>query len=163
MLKTISLWQDLASLVKGTKKTSEADSTEEADFWRYAEPAGKESEPLKRNVLQWRRLILSTKDAVSVFAGQPVQVIGYVDRNKVTEPNLFNLVRPVIRCCLDDAVPLGIPVLLQDTEQLTPGTWLMVTGLLTPLTINQREALVVQPEAIKLISRPEKAYINGVF
>ena len=163
MLKKVSLWQDLASLVKGTQKASEYEDNEDADFWRYAEPAGKESNPLKRNVLQWRRLILSTKDAVSVFAGQPVQVIGYVDRDNLTEPHLFNLVRPVIRCCLDDTVPLGIPVFSQDTDQLTPGTWLMVTGLLTPVTINQRESLVVQPDAIKPISKPEKAYINGVF
>jgi uncharacterized repeat protein (TIGR03943 family) len=163
MLKTISLWQDLASLVTGTKRTLEDNSTEDADFWRYAEPAGKEAEPLKRNVLQWRRLILSTKDAVSVFAGQPVQVIGYVDRSSLTEPYLFNLVRPVIRCCLDDTVPLGIPVFSQDTEQLTLGTWLMVTGMLMPSTINQREALVVQPDAIKPIPKPERVYINGVF
>ncbi len=163
MLKTISLWQDLANLVTGTKRTLEDNSTEDADFWRYAEPAGKEPDPLKRNVLQWRRLILSTKDAVSVFAGQPVQVIGYVDRDNLTEPHLFNLVRPVIRCCLDDTVPLGIPIFSQDMEQLTPGTWLLVTGLLTTVTINQRESLVVQPDAIKLISKPEKVYINGVF
>ncbi|MGG6240941.1 TIGR03943 family putative permease subunit [Nodosilinea sp. AN01ver1] len=163
MLKTISLWQDLASLVKGTKGTPEDSSAEDADFWRYVEPAGKEPDPLKRNVLQWRRLILSTKDAVSVFAGQPVQVIGYVDRSNLTEPRLFNLVRPVIRCCLDDTVPLGIPVFSQDTEQLTLGTWLMVTGLLMPLKINQRESLVVKPDSIKLICKPERAYINGVF
>lgn len=163
MLKTISLWQDLASLVTGTKRTPEDNSSEDADFWRYAEPAGKEPDPLKRNVLQWRRLILSTKDAVSVFAGQPVQAIGYVDRNNLTEPHLFDLVRPVIRCCLDDTVPLGIPVFSQDTEQLAPGTWLIVTGLLKPLTINQRESLVVQPDSIKPIPKPEKAYINGVF
>lgn len=163
MLKTINLWQDLASLVNGAKGTPEDNSNEDADFWRYAEPAGKESDPLKRNVLQWRRLILSTKDAAAVFAGQPVQVLGYVDRSNVTEPHLFNLVRPVIRCCLDDTVPLGIPVFSREAEQLAPGTWLRVTGLLAPLTINQREALVVQPDSIQLIQRPERAYINGVF
>ncbi|WOD39674.1 hypothetical protein [Nodosilinea sp. E11] len=163
MLKTISLWQDLASLVKGTNRTPEADRTEEADFWRYAEPAGQEADPLKRNVLQWRRLILSTKDAVSVFAGEPVQVIGYVDRDHGTEPHLFNLVRPVIRCCLDDTVPLGIPVFSEDTEKLMPGTWLMVTGLLAPEMVKQRESLVVRPHTIKPIAKPEKAYINGVF
>jgi uncharacterized membrane protein YcgQ (UPF0703/DUF1980 family) len=163
MLKTISLWQDLASLVKGTKKTPENDSPGDADFWRYAEPAGKEPDPLKRNVLQWRRLILSTKDAVSIFAGQPVQIIGYVDLDNLTEPYLFNLVRPVIRCCLDDTVPLGIPIFSQDTENLLPGTWLMVTGLLAPLVVKQRETLVVNPHSIKPIDKPDKAYINGVF
>lgn len=153
-------WQDLTRLVTGQ---ASPDAPEEADFWRYAESAGPEPNPLRRNVLQWRRLILLTPNPVATLAGQPVQVTGYVKPPETATPNLFELVRPVIRCCLDDTAALGIPVLAPEAPKVKAGTWLQIQGVWVPGWVNQRETLVVQPHAMQSISPPEKQYINGVF
>ncbi len=155
-------WQDITSLVTGNSEPDILES-EEADFWRYAEPAGPEIDPLKRNVLQWRRLILTTPNPVAVLAGQPLQVTGYVEYSEIDSPNLFNLVRPVIRCCLDDTVSLGIPVLASGIDVASAGTWLYIQGIWVPGIVNSRETIVVEPHDIQLIPLPEKQYINGVF
>lgn len=159
-MKEFKLWQNLTSLITANQPLSEET---EPDFWRYAEPAGKEPDPLKRNVLQWRRLLLSTKDAVSVFADQPVNVIGFVDRPSESAENLFQLVRPIIRCCLDDTVTLGLPVLASEANSFELNTWLRIYGSFVPFTVGQRQILVIKPERIQKILKPEKTYINGVF
>jgi uncharacterized repeat protein (TIGR03943 family) len=136
------------------------ESTEEPaiDIWLYAEPAGEEPDPLKRNVLQWRRLISSVRQPLDEFPGQPVNVLGFVHRALGEPPHQFTLARQIIRCCLADTVPLGLAVQWEG-EAFALGTWLHIQGHFT-----QTEGrLAIAPTAIEVISPPQKLYINGVF
>ena len=104
MATRFPLLQNLTQWVTGLQsKAAEADDNKAAiDIWSYAEPAGEELDPLKRNVLQWRRLITSVREPLDTFPGQSVDIIGFVHRQFPGAPNQFVLARRIIRCCLAD-------------------------------------------------------------
>ncbi|HEY9648040.1 MAG TPA: TIGR03943 family protein [Chroococcidiopsis sp.] len=142
------------------------DSSEDApaiDIWVYAEPAGEEPDPLKRNVLQWRRLISSVREPLDEFPGQSVDVIGFVHRQPSDSAQQFTVARHIIRCCLADTVPLGL-VVQWEGEPFAADTWLRVRGQFARVDAgNGREKLAIAPSAIEVIPTPQKLYINGVF
>lgn len=77
MLNKFPRLLNLSQWIGGRQAPSEAPAI---DIWVYAEPAGEEPDPRQRNVLQWRRLITAVPDPIFSFAGQPVDVVGFVHR-----------------------------------------------------------------------------------
>jgi hypothetical protein len=74
MLKSWGLLKNLAEMILPSTAhpavIPEAVTEDPAiDIWVYAEPAGEEPDPLKRNVLQWRRLISSVREPLDEFPG----------------------------------------------------------------------------------------------
>lgn len=159
MLKKFPLLRTLANQLGGKSDTTDA----AIDIWRYAEPAGEEADPLKRNVLQWRRLITSVREPVEEFPGQAVDIVGFVHRPLPLQSERFVLARHIIRCCLADTVPLGLVVNTSEADQYSTGQWLRVQGSFGTVLDRQRSALVVVPSSITPIREPDKVYINGVF
>lgn len=148
-------------LVDGPVNTATDDPA--LDIWSYAEPAGEEPDPLKRNVLQWRRLISSVRDPLETFPGQLVNVTGFVYRMPANSSDQFVIARSIIRCCLADTVPLGLVVHTPEATEFDDNTWLHVLGRFGIQSIQDRPTLVVFPNRIKRIAVPKKLYINGVF
>lgn len=156
--------QNLSRWISRTAaNTTKADDQPAIDIWAYAEPAGEEPDPLKRNVLQWRRLITSVREPLAVFPGQPVDVIGFVHRSFPGTPQQFVLARRVIRCCLADTVPLGLAIHIDTADDFKDEMWLKVQGTFGTVAVRNKPMLVVVPEQIETIPEPQKAYINGVF
>lgn len=133
------------------------------DIWSYAQAAGEEPNPRKRNLLQWRRAISSVREPVTVFAGQPVDVVGFVHRLPTDGENQFTLARLVIRCCLNDALPLGLTVDAPKAHRYPSNSWLRIQGQLEALVTKEQQTLAIAPQKIKRISEPKKPYINGAF
>lgn len=158
MHKSLQLLQDFAKRVTGITLKEEPT----LDIWQYAEPAGEEPNPDKRNILQWRRLISSVRDPLATFPGEPVDLIGFVQQT-THSPEQFILARHVIRCCLADTVPLGLPVYTPNAAMYTSNSWLRVKGCFAVQKIQTKPTLVIIPKSIKSISEPKKIYINGVF
>jgi uncharacterized repeat protein (TIGR03943 family) len=155
MLQPFQFLQNLSSRI-----TSSTD--EEAEFWKCAEPAGEQPDLLKRNVLQWRRVISSVREPLEVFPGQSLDVIGFVHRQP-SDNKTFTVARQVIRCCLADTVPLGLTVYTEQATKFESGVWLRVRGEFAVQTIQGKPVLVIVPSKIKPIRKPQKLYINGVF
>ncbi|GAB4372379.1 MAG: hypothetical protein Kow00121_14640 [Elainellaceae cyanobacterium] len=160
MLKNFPLFQNLTQFIDRPKTQSEDPAI---DIWAYAEPAGEEPDPLKRNVLQWRRILTSVRDPIAEFAGQQVNVIGFVHRPSLTPPSQFVLARQIIRCCLADTVPLGLSIHTESASAYANDTWLRVQGQFITVAVRNHSALVIHPVSIEVIEHPQKAYINGVF
>ncbi|MBT9316871.1 TIGR03943 family putative permease subunit [Leptothoe spongobia] len=167
MINRFPLLQNLTQWVKRSQsETGEApEETNKAaiDIWSYAEPAGEEPDPLKRNVLQWRRLITSVREPLDIFPGQSVDITGFVHRQFPGVPNQFILARRIIRCCLADTVPLGLAIHIDTADDFENETWLKVKGVFGTVDVRNRSTLVVIPDQIQSIPEPKKAYINGVF
>lgn len=164
MTRRFPFVQNLSRWIGGG--SSEADTVDDKpaiDIWAYAEPAGEEADPLKRNVLQWRRLITSVQEPLEIFPSQPVDIIGFVHRSFPSAPQQFVLARRVIRCCLADTVPLGLAIYTDTADEYENDTWLKVRGTFGTVTVRNKSVLVVIPEQIETIAEPQKAYINGVF
>ena len=166
MLKSFKLFQTLTDRVIGKSSIAEKPQNQEAaiDIWQYAEPAGEEPDPLKRNLLQWRRLISSVRDPLETFPGQPVNVIGFVHRTPTDHAaDQFTLARQIIRCCLADTVPLGLIVHISNAAQFETNTWLQVEGKFAAVAVGHKQVLMIEPDQIQPIPEPQKLYINGVF
>ena len=160
MLNKFPGLQSLSQWIGGRQAPSE---TPAIDIWVYAEPAGEEANPLRRNVLQWRRLITAVPDPIFSFAGQPVDVVGFVHRPLGTPPNQLVVARQIIRCCLADTVPLGLTLQGEDLATYADQSWLRVRGRFEGVQQGTRSQLVVRPEHLEVIDPPQKQYINGVF
>lgn len=165
MLKSWNLLKNLTESILRPAPLPEAEAvadTATIDIWVYAEPAGEEPDPLKRNVLQWRRLISSVREPLDEFPGQPVDVIGFVHHSPNDAASQFTVARHVIRCCLADTVPLGLTVQWENPP-LTAETWLRVQGQFVRVTGRAGEMLAIAPSSIEIVPIPQKIYINGVF
>ena len=160
MLNKFSGLQSLRQWIDGRQGQAESPAI---DIWVYAEPAGEEADPLRRNVLQWRRLITAVPDPIFSFAGQPVDVVGFVHRPLGTPPNQLVVARQIIRCCLADTVPLGLTLQGEDLATYTDQSWLRVRGRFEGVQQGTRSQLVVRPDRLEVIDPPQKQYINGVF
>jgi uncharacterized membrane protein YcgQ (UPF0703/DUF1980 family) len=146
MLKSFKLFQTLTDRVIGKSSIAEKPQNQEAaiDIWQYAEPAGEEPDPLKRNLLQWRRLISSVRNPLETFPGQPVNVIGFVHRTPT-----------------DHAADQF--TLASNAAQFETNTWLQVEGKFAAVAVGHKQVLMIEPDQIQPIPEPQKLYINGVF
>ncbi|MEO1399850.1 MAG: TIGR03943 family protein [Cyanobacteria bacterium J06635_1] len=164
LLQNLTQWVMRSKVDTTPASTANSEASKAAiDIWAYAEPAGEEPDPLKRNVLQWRRLITSVREPLEIFPGQPVDVIGFVHRSFPETPNQFVLARCIIRCCLADTVPLGLAIHTETADDFANDTWLQVRGTFSTVAVRNKPTLVIIPEQIETIPEPKKAYINGVF
>ena len=160
MLNKFPGLQSLSQWIGGRQGQGESPAI---DIWVYAEPAGEEANPLRRNVLQWRRLITAVPDPIFSFAGQPVDVVGFVHRPLGTSPNQLVVARQIIRCCLADTVPLGLTLQGEDLATYADQSWLRVRGRFEGVQQGTRSQLVVIPDRLEVIDPPQKQYINGEF
>jgi uncharacterized repeat protein (TIGR03943 family) len=144
-----------------TVPTGFSQSISNFDMNRAYEPAGTQADPLKRNVLQWRRVLSSVRDPVATFSGQPMDVVGFVHRAPTTPPDQFNLARFVIRCCIVDASPVALPVQTSEAGSLPLDTWVRVQGAFAAGTVNGQRGLVITPTRIEPVPQPTRPYING--
>lgn len=159
MLKSLPFLQDLTRLVISEEPENQA----AVNIWEYAEAASPEPNPLKRNVLQWRRIITAERDPVRVFSGQPIDIIGFVHRTPQDAPESFTLSRQIIRCCMADATPSGLVVYSSKALSYPTNCWLRVQGVFGGRSLNDTLTLVIEPTHIKRIREPKKRFINGVF
>ena len=154
---------DEHNLMSRTPAAPEPPADREFDMTKLGEPAGDEPDPLKRNLLQWRRVISAAADPAARFAGQAIDVVGFVRHAPDDGPQQFTLARYVIRCCLADATPLGLPVRSPSGAVFEADLWVHVRGTLVPATVDDTQLLVIEPRTIEPIAQPAVPYINGTF
>ncbi|MCT0247525.1 TIGR03943 family putative permease subunit [Synechococcus sp. CS-205] len=109
--------------------------------------------PAQRSLTDWVRLLRSDPDP-SLHAGDSVRISGFVLPMPGEEPHLARL---LVRCCLVDAVPVGLPVRWPD-DQPTPRAdqWLSVEGVMESETVAGRQRSVVRADLVKAIPRPRQ-------
>jgi len=85
--------------------------------------------------------------------GDPVKISGFVLPVPGDRPQLARL---LVRCCLVDAVPVGLPV-LWPADQPTPGKpdlWLAIEGVMENETVAGQNRSVVRVRQVRPIPRP---------
>jgi uncharacterized repeat protein (TIGR03943 family) len=153
--------RDIASVPAPGTALNAQDATT-FDMNQAYEPAGDEPDPLKRNVLQWRRVISATRDPVTALAGQPVDLVGFVYFGPGDGNDRFTIARYVIRCCVADANALGLPVHAAQAGSLQADTWVRVRGVFAAGTVNGQPALVIEIQRFEPVAPPHTPYINGL-
>lgn len=116
------------------------------------------SKPESRTLLEWIRT-LDVYPEPDAYAGQRVNVDGFVVYPEDLPDNYFTLTRFVISCCAADAYPIGLPVRLeQNRKTYAVDTWLAIQGEMITETLNGQRQLVIQAKTLKAIPEPDNPY-----
>lgn len=111
--------------------------------------------PAQRSLTDWVRLQVIQPDP-ALYAGDPVRISGFVLPVEGQPPVLARL---LVRCCLADATPVGLPVQWPAHQPMPKAdTWLAVEGVMAVDTRSQPPRSVVVPHRITPIPRPERPF-----
>lgn len=112
--------------------------------------------PSQRSLTDWVRLLRAQPDP-QLFAGDPVRISGFVWPIPGEPPQLARL---LVRCCLADAAPVGLPVRWAALGPAPPADqWFAVEGVMAVEANPQAsggQRLVVVPQRIQPIPRPAR-------
>ncbi|WP_216904755.1 TIGR03943 family protein [Synechococcus sp. CCY 9618] len=110
--------------------------------------------PAQRSLTDWVRLLRSQPDP-QLFEGDPVRISGFVLPMPDEPPQLARL---LVRCCLADASPVGLPVRWPGGQAPAPAdAWLAIDGVMgLDKAPGGSDQLVVVPSRIRPIPRPAR-------
>ena len=105
--------------------------------------------PAQRSLTDWVRLLRSQPDP-QLFDGDPVRISGFLLPVPGQPPQIARL---LVRCCLADATPVGLPVRWPSDQPLPQADqWLAIEGTMAA----DGDQLVVVPAVIRPIPRPAR-------
>lgn len=111
------------------------------------------------DVADWVR-VLSSESNIERFIDRKVNLQGFIFHPAHFPEDTFLLSRFVVRCCVVDASPIGIPVKLVEWQtSWNESDWLKVSGVFTLESLAGVPSLVVIPEAIEDIEPPSSPYV----
>jgi uncharacterized repeat protein (TIGR03943 family) len=107
--------------------------------------------PAQRSLTDWVRLLRSQPDP-ALFEGDPVRISGFVLPMPNQPPQLARL---LVRCCLADATPVGLPVRWPaGSPPPEADQWLAIEGRMALEPRPSGASLVVVPSTVRSIARP---------
>jgi len=107
--------------------------------------------PAERSLTDWVRLLRSQPDP-ALFDGDPARISGFVLPMPDQPPQLARL---LVRCCLADATPVGLPVRWPaGSPPPEADQWLAIEGRMALEARPSGPTLVVVPSTIRSIARP---------
>ncbi len=114
--------------------------------------------PIERTVLDWIRLFSLEQD-VERFAGEAVDVTGFVFRDGRLSENQFMVGRFTITCCVADAMALGMIVDYPGVQNLNGQIWVRVQGELSITEQDGRKLPAIRAEQVEVVPQPEQPYL----
>lgn len=108
--------------------------------------------PGQRSLTDWVRLLRSQPDP-ALHENNPVRISGFVLPMPDGPPQLARL---LVRCCLADATPVGLPVRWPPGPPPRADQWLAIEGRMERQLAPGGERLVVVPETVRPIPRPAR-------
>lgn len=107
----------------------------------------------------WSRLLASNTDP-DYYNNKPAQISGFV-YNPGTGDDVLYLSRFVLTCCAVDAQPLSVPIYIENwQDSYEQDEWLEIEGQFTSQNTSQGEMLLLVPQNITPIERPDNPYAN---
>jgi uncharacterized repeat protein (TIGR03943 family) len=109
--------------------------------------------PGQRSLTEWVRLLRSEPDP-KLHNGDPVRISGFVLPVPGDRPQLARL---LVRCCLVDATPVGLPVLWPAGQPVPKADqWLELRGVMASERFEGGLRSVVRPTQWRPIPRPDR-------
>lgn len=117
-----------------------------------------DSVPARRDILGWLRAFGPHPDP-EAFAGQAVDVVGFVYHDEEMAADQFMVARFLIVCCVADAIPVGLPVRYTEATHLELDTWVRVRGTFAAGEIWGERLPVIVAEKVTVVSQPAQPYL----
>ncbi|GAB4218487.1 MAG: TIGR03943 family protein [Synechococcales cyanobacterium] len=115
-------------------------------------------DPSQRSLLDWVRTVQAYPDPDS-YAGQAVNIQGFVIHPPEASAETFWLARFVIGCCAADAYPVGLWVHWPQAATLPSDQWQRVTGTMAVgVDAQGSRQLRVMAESVQAIPTPQNPY-----
>ena len=109
----------------------------------------------QRSVTDWVRLLRAAPDP-QLYDGDPVRISGFVLAVPGQQPQLARL---LVRCCLADATPIGLPVRWPPGKPLPKANqWLEIEGVMGIDSSDGQAHSLVLPRRISPIPRPKRPF-----
>ena len=112
-----------------------------------------------KNQLDWLNTFAGSAHPAEDFAGQPVDVVGFVFRDERFAADQFMVTRFVVSCCVADANVAGMVVEAPETATLADDQWVRVRGVLAPGQLGERVLPVIAAESITPAEAPQQPYL----
>ena len=111
-------------------------------------------------VLDWSSLLRQSTD-LGIFAGKPVDVVGFVSADPADPENMFYVSRFVVTCCAVDAQPVGVPVYAPGWEDdFAVDQWVRVEGgFATNPSRASDQAIALVPDTAEVVDQPGEPYL----
>ena len=114
--------------------------------------------PGERSLIEWIRT-LNVYPEPDAYAGDPVEVTGFVIHPPNWDEEYLMVARFVLTCCAADAYPVGLPVnLVRDRTEFVADSWITVKGEMTTETLDGQRRLVIKPSDVTVVPEPDNPY-----
>ncbi|MEH1951065.1 MAG: TIGR03943 family protein [Nostoc sp.] len=114
--------------------------------------------PEERSLVDWVRTV-NVYPEPDTYTGQKVKVQGFVIHPPDIGKEYLFLARFVLSCCAADAYPVGLPVKLQNNQELySADTWLEVEGQMVTENLAGKRQLTIAANSLKKIPQPQNPY-----
>lgn len=114
--------------------------------------------PEERSVIDWIRT-LNVYPEPDAYAGEPVNVTGFVIHPPEWPSNYLLVARFVLTCCAADAYPVGLPVKLAgDRADFPQDSWIAVQGEMISESLDGQRRVVIQPQEVIDVPEPKNPY-----
>ncbi|HHY54914.1 MAG TPA: TIGR03943 family protein [Chloroflexi bacterium] len=121
--------------------------------------AAAQKDATDRNLLDWLNAFSASSNAAQEFAGQPVDVIGFVYHDERLADDQVLISRFIVSCCVADANVVTMVVRWPDAATLENDAWVRVQGVLEPGAFNGAPLPVVAAQSITPVAMPEQPYL----
>lgn len=112
-----------------------------------------------RNLLDWLHAFTASPNPAQEFAGQPVDIVGFIyhDGRLGVDQVLIN--RFVVSCCVADASVVSMVVYSPEAAALPNDTWVQVQGILQPGDFAGSVLPVLAADRIVPAPMPDQPYL----
>jgi uncharacterized repeat protein (TIGR03943 family) len=111
-----------------------------------------------KNILDWLHDFARNSDA-NAYAGQAVDVIGFVYKDPRDTADEFWVSRFAITCCVADASAVGLLVKTSEAGVLKNDSWVHVTGKFSVGEFAGQQMPVITPDKVTPTSQPDNPYL----
>lgn len=158
---TPSVFTSQLALQRGISTSLPPTRTQAASF-------ASQTKPEDRTLVDWVRTI-SAYPEPDFYAGQKVNITGFVVHGDYLPDNYILISRFILTCCAVDAYPVAIPVRLEGSRsQFPPDTWLTIQGEIVTETLAtgpdqaregaEKRQVVVAANSVEVVPTPADPY-----
>ena len=108
-------------------------------------------------MLDWMQRFSSPD--IHPYQGAKIDVTGFVGYSKREPLGQFLVNRMTLTCCIQDPVPVGLPVAWQSTQPLAENTWVHVQGVVNIIEVNGEAFPEILASQVDVISQPNQPYL----